>query len=148
MFFEDGAAHSFYIHLWDTRVSIISRPFPFSSCSLLYDIVPCHLAADAMGLESAYFPAILQPLSSGALLWDHLAGVNTFPTKPAWTEASVSAVLNRVMEIPGYLRLAWRRQRSTIFPLFHQGLTVILLILSLSPPPPSPPPLQPLQYTL
>ena len=146
MFFEDGAAHSFYVHLWDMRVSIISLPFPFSSCSLLYDIVPCHLAADAMGLESAYFPAILQPLSSGALLWDHLAGVNTFPTKPAWTEASVSAVLSRVMEIPGYLPMSLKAAEHSIPPLpsgSHRHPPN-----SLSPPPPSPSPLQPLQHTL
>lgn len=83
-------------------------------------MVPFHLT-DTLVLESAYSYsfslAILEPLSSGTLLWDHLAGVNTFPTKPAWIEANVNAALNRLMEIPGYLWVGLEAVWHSIPPL-------------------------------
>lgn len=82
--------------------------------------MPFHLT-DSLVSEWAYSygfsPAILEPLSSGTLLWDHLAGVNTFPTKPAWIEANVNAALNRVMGIPGYLWVSVEAgEQRSLFP--------------------------------
>lgn len=106
MFSKDSPARSFCVHLWDVQVSITTPPPAILKLSLLHDTVPFHLT-DTLVLESAYSysfsPAILEPLSSGTSPWDHLAGVNTFPSKPAWMAANENAALNRVMEIPGYL---------------------------------------------
>lgn len=123
MFSEVGPAPSSCVHLWDVQVSLLYRP-PFYSYSLLFDIVPFHLP-DTLVLESAYSfsfsPALLQPLSSGTLPWDHLAGVNTFPTKPAWIAANVHVVLNRVMEIPGYVEVRLGAREPSVPPLVSRS---------------------------
>lgn len=77
---------------------------PVHSCSLLHDTGPCHLATDAgVGLFLQLSLSYTGTSVLRDLLWDHLAGVNTFPTKPAWIEANVNAVLSEEMKIPGYL---------------------------------------------
>lgn len=81
----------------------------------------------------SFSPAILEPLSSGTLLWDHLAGVNTFPTKPAWMAANVNAALHRVMEIPGSLGVRLEAREHSI-PLSYHGRPSLLISHLLWPP--------------